>query len=600
MREGLADACRRLEGRGYPAYRALEGGWRLGPGLTLFVDRVARDPFAPPSRVRLRLEADAAGFSPTLYATPVRRIAFADDLARRVARAAGPERAAEGRSGSGHSGEVRIDAGGQEVLERSAVLVGWVGGPLAPGVVEARLEVGLPAAGRRILGRSAAELLTRRLPRIAEAALVARNLAPSGPEAFVEDIELQEGLRAQLAHRGLAAFVADGAVLPRADGASDRPLPTPPAVPFESPPSLRVTLDLPDGGAVSGMGIPVGVTLIVGGGYHGKSTLLQALARSVVPHVPGDGRERVVTRPDAVTIRAEEGRSVQEVDVRPFLRDLPGGWPTERFATSNASGSTSQAASIVEAVEAGARLLLLDEDTSATNLMIRDARMQALVAREAEPITPFLDRVRELHEERGVSTILVMGGSGDYFEAADTVIQMTGYRPREVTALARQVARELPTRRAEEPVPGGFGRRVRTPAPASLDPSGRRGRSRIRAARREILEYGESEVDLRALDQLFCASQTRAAGHAVALAARDFPGRSVADVLDELDALLDRDGPDALTGEGRAGRHPGRLARPRRHEIAAVMNRLRPARFTSSLDPGFDDAGSPDGCSPAR
>ena len=576
MRSGLGDACRRLDGRGYPAYRALAGGWRLGPGIALFLDRIARDPFAPPSRVRLRLDAGTAGFDRALLVHRVGRMALGDLLARRVAGAV-----RRVRLGSGRSGEVTIASGGQEVLERSAVVLGDEGGGLDPGVVEARLEVGLPAAGRRILGRRAAELLTGELNRIARAALVAGSLPPGEAEAFVRDVETQEHLRSQLAERGLVAFVADGAILPRAHGATGRPLTTTEAMPFRSPPVLRVILDLPDGGQVPGMGLPEGVTLIVGGGYHGKSTLLQALARAVVPHIPGDGRERVVTRPDAVTIRAEEGRSVQDVDVSPFLRELPGGRRTDRFSTRNASGSTSQAAAIVEAIEAGATVLLLDEDTSATNLMIRDARMQALVARESEPIVPFLDRVRELYRRRGVSTVLVMGGSGDYFDVADTVIQMEAFQPREVTARAREVAAALPTRRAGEVAPGRFDDRRRKPVAASLDPSGRRGRPRILARRRETLEYGESEVDLRAVEQLFGADQTRAAGHAVALAAKDHAGLAVPALLDALDARLDRDGVDALTREGRAGRHPGRLARPRRHEIAAVLNRLRSARFTA-------------------
>lgn len=590
MRTDLRDACRRLEGRGYPAYRSLAGAWRLERGLHLFVDRVARDPFAPPSRVRLRVEAAAAGFDPFLVASRLRRMALADDLARRV------ERAARGapRSGSGSSGVVRIDAGGQEVVERSAVRVGGESGGLDPGAVEARLEVGLPAAGRRILGAAAADLLTRTLPRIAREALVAGNLPPGASAAFVEDIEIQESLRSQLPGRGLVAFVADGAVLPRTDGASERPLPPGQAVPFESPPSLRVRLDLPGGGTVSGMGVSEGVTLIVGGGYHGKSTLLHALGRAVAPHVPGDGRERVVTSPHAVTIRAEEGRAIHDVDVSPFLRELPGDRLTDRFSTEDASGSTSQAAAIVEAVEAGARLLLLDEDTSATNLMIRDARMQALVSRDAEPIVPFLDRVRALHEERGVSTVLVMGGSGDYFDVADTVIQMADYRPREVTARAREIARALPTRRTAEPAPASFGRRRRTPVAKTLDPSGRKGRPRIRASRPDFLEYGESEVDLRSLSQLLSASQTRAAGHAAALAGRELGGLPVAVLLDELDRRLDAGGPDVLTSEGRAGRHPGRLARPRRHEVAAVLNRLRPARFTSAVA-AEEPAGRPTG-----
>ncbi len=553
------------------------GAWPLAPGTTLFIDRVARDPFAPPSRARLRVDGATAGFPSDLFANRVRRLALADLFARRLRDAF----STLPRSGSGKSGLVRVDAGGQEIVERTAVRI-KLASPDELRFVEARIEVGLPARGRRILGRAAARLLAEELPGAASSALA---FAPEGdPRNFVFSVENTEHLRRQLGARGLVAFVADGAVLPRAHGATETPL-TDGAIPFASPPSLRVRLSLlhGEGGPteVAGMGVPEGVTVIVGGGFHGKSTLLQALARGVYPHVPGDGRERVVTRPDAVTIRAEEGRAVRSVDISPFLRELPGGRDPASFTTDNASGSTSQAASIVEAIESGSRLLLLDEDTSATNLMIRDARMQALVRGDAEPIVPFLDRVRALYEERRISTVLVMGGSGDYFEVADTVIQLARYRPREVTEKARRVAARLPSQRVEEAgsLPAGFP--DRHPHPASLDPAGRRGRPRIRASRHGILLYGEAEVELRALEQLLNPSQMRAAGRAVALAAREFPGRPMESLLDALEELLDREGLDSLTPAGRAGRHPGRLARPRRHEIAALLNRLRPARFTS-------------------
>ncbi len=545
----------------------------------MFVDRVARDPFAPPSRVRVRINGETAGFPAALASNRARRTALADLLARGFRRAI-PR--SESSTGSGHSGRIRIDAGGQEVLERTAIRIS--GDPSGPGFVEARVEVGLPAAGRRILGHRAADLLTRELPGIAGRALVFRSLPEGAAESFVNAIENQHTLRSQLEARSLAAFVPDGAILPRAHGASERPL-TDRVVPFESPASLRVSLSLlhPGNGApeIRGMGIPEGVTLIVGGGFHGKSTLLQALARSVVPHVPGDGRELAVTRADAVTIRAEEGRAVSSVDVSPFIRELPGGRATTAFTTDNASGSTSQAASIVEALEAGSRLLLMDEDTSATNLMIRDARMQALVAREAEPIVALLDRVRELFERHRVSTILVMGGSGDYLDTADTVIQLADYRPREVTARAREVAARYPTRRSPDAGAAGFHGRERCPEPRSFDPAGRKGTPRIRATRRDLLLYGEEEVDLRAVEQLFDESQTRAAGYAMATACRDFPGLPVHELLDVLDERMDEAGLESLTADGRSGAHPGRLARPRRYEIAAVLNRLRRGRFES-------------------
>ena len=181
-------------------------------------------------------------------------------------------------------------------------------------------------------------------------------------------------------------------LLPRRSGVDDRPLEGGGVVPFRSPESLRVVLQAPNAGSVPGMGVPVGVTLVVGGGFHGKSTLLRALEAGVYNHRPGDGRERVVSDPDTVKVRAEDGRAVAGVDISAFIDGLPLGQDTHHFTTPNASGSTSQAATIVEALESGAHALLVDEDTSATNFMLRDRRMQSLVPKDAEPITPFQPR----------------------------------------------------------------------------------------------------------------------------------------------------------------------------------------------------------------
>jgi predicted ABC-class ATPase len=563
----------RIDGRGYGAYRELAGSFRLG-AVELALDHVQPDPFAPPSRVRLRVPMDEARWPPALFEGRVRRIALQDLLARALAR----EIARRPRGpGEGKSGVVRVDAGGQEVLERTAVLV-------TPDLVEARLSVGLPAEGRRVLGYEAAKLLCDELRHLARA-LRSASLPPGEAEAFVGCVEDQEHLRGQLRARGLVAFLADGARLPRESGASDRPLAAG-AVPLRAPESLRVELALPPRGGAArravGLGIPEGVTLVVGGGYHGKSTLLRALERGVHPHVPGDGREGVVTRDDAVEIRAEDGRRVERVDLSAFIGRLPGGRSAEAFSSDDASGSTSQAASILEALEAGSRLLLLDEDTSATNFMVRDARMQALVAKAHEPITPFVDRVRELSEGFGVSCVLVMGGSGDYLDVADTVIEMRDFAPHDVTAAARAVAAAHPTgRRPERAAPFALPA-PRVPLPGSLDASRGRREVVIATRGRELLEFGVERIDLRAVEQLADESQTRAVGQLLALARRRFvDGRAtLPEVLDALDALLDERGLDVLDPLAERGpRHPGDLARPRRYEVAAALDRLRSVRM---------------------
>ncbi len=319
------------------------------------------------------------------------------------------------------------------------------------------------------------------------------------------------------------------------------------------------------------MGVPRGVTLIVGGGYHGKSTLLRAIERGVYDHVPGDGRERVVTDPTAVKVRAEDGRHVAGTDISNFIGRLPGGEDTTRFETLNASGSTSQAAAIVEALELGARTLLLDEDTSATNFMIRDARMQRLIAPEHEPITPFIDRVAPLYRERGVSTIVVVGGSGDYFDVADTVVAMKQYRPENVTSEAWEVAEALPTDRRQE-AEGWTSIRPRAPLPGSVDPSRGRRPVSIRVRSVDRVDFGRQHLDLAAVEQIVEVAQTRAIAHALVLA-RSEAIDGARSMEGALRAVL-----DSLAARGIVAVHPheiGELAEFRIFELGAVLNRLR-------------------------
>jgi predicted ABC-class ATPase len=405
---------------------------------------------------------------------------------------------------------------------------------------------------------------------------------------FVHTYENYRAIQRQLSSLHLVAFVANGSILPRESGASSRPLRN--AVPFQSPESLQVDVTIPHalpesaggGTTLSGMGIREGITLIAGGGYHGKSTLLQALQAGVYPHVPGDGREYVVTVSDAVKVRAEDGRSICGVDISGFMQELPGGILTDSFSTTNASGSTSQAAGIIEALESGATTLLIDEDTSATNFMIRDGRMQRLVEDKHEPIIPFLDRIEELYQQQGVSTVLVMGGCGDYLDVADAVVVMKDYVPFDRTADAKVICQEVKTLRSEltrEPfvVPSG-----RTVQSRSIDASrGRRSES-VKVRDRFHLGFGGDELLLSALEQLVDSSQTRAIGKAL-LALRHSGGGGplkVQEALEELSQRLLKEGPDFL-GNGR-GKHPGNLVVPRRHEVLAALGRLRSLRPNKS------------------
>ncbi len=541
-----------IDGRSYGAYKQIKGLWSAD-ALSVAIDHVQGDPFASPSRVRVVLNASVHGIPPQLRDTPIRRTAIADFLLRCFAAEVARGR---DRSGSGKSGLVLVDDGDAEILPRSGC--GWVGDDL-----ELRFAAGLPARGRRIMGRTAARLLIEDLPAAARRVAWA-HIDQTRAQRFVEQAEDHAHLQDQLADRGLVAFVRDGSVLPRASGVSSAPLSD--AVVFESPDALRVTLSTLHHGEVTGMGLPVGVTLITGGGFHGKTTLLEAICRGIDPHVPGDGREWVATSSDAVKLRSEDGRSVVGVDLRPFISDLPGDRDTASFSTADASGSTSLAAAIIESLEVGASALLLDEDSCATNLLIRDARMQALVARET--ITPLIDRVRQLHADAGVSTVLVVGGSGDYLEVADTVILMEDYRPHEVGTRAREIAAGHPTGRAVLEPGGSVVPAPRRPSLSSFDP--RRGRrAKVRARGLRELVFGEQTIDLSALEQLVDDSQARAVGVLLAwIGAQGRAGATVRELADEALAVAADRGLYALDPLPE-------LAGVRRYELVAAINRLR-------------------------
>lgn len=569
----LTDILRSIDRRSYRAYKDIAGAYDFGDCL-LFIDHVQGDPFAAPSKLRVRVPMRQACLPAELFADPAGHLAMCDYLARSVRRAL--YAAGSQARGSGKSGQVAVDAGAQEVLERSAVV-------LTEQWVEVRLTAGLPAQGRTVLGREANSMLVETIPDAVRQGLLMQHLERAHLQSFVFCVRNQAFIRSQLGPRGLVAFVADGSVLPRASGDSDRPLGQG-CVPWRSPESLSVHFDLPhptlDGRTrLTGTGIPQGVTLIVGGGYHGKSTLLAALQRGIYAHVPGDGREYVITDASAAKIRAEDGRSITDVDISPFIGNLPQGRSTVSFSSEDASGSTSQAANIVEALECGARCLLLDEDTCATNFMVRDARMQSLVHPEHEPITPFVDRISELHEVQGASSVLVMGGSGDYFEAADTVIMMRDYAAHDVTAEAQRIARAQPSQRQRRAPHAWAARAPRVPKADSLRPSRGKRDVKIDAKGLDRILFGADTIDLRSVEQIVDGSQTRAIGHALALA-RSFmqSGACMQDVLQGIDAAIDRDGLDVLDPYHRPGQHPGDYARPRRLEIAAALNRLRSLR----------------------
>ena len=451
--KALYQKIRSLQGKNYGLYKSLaDRSWDFGDFVLEFL-HVQGDPYAPASRVMIKASLLMLGFPSEWGGTFERRLALSDYLYRRLSalvREKYPDRDAA----------VVFDTAGPEMLVRNAL---WVDN----GELRACLQVRLPGDGRKIQAEAAAEILTMVLPDLVSAALYNSGeskkdgVEPELVEHYRVLAERKEIL-SQLEERGLCAFVPDGAVLPRASGLSELPMEG--AVPFVAPEEMAVTL-VANGREIRGMGIPKGITVISGGAFHGKSTLLQALTKSVYPHIPGDGREGIVVSESAVRVGVEDGRSVRGTDLSQFVRDLPGGISTKNFTTACASGSTSEAANLMEAMEAGSDVFLIDEDSSAVNFLIRDVRVRKLLGDDREPLIPLTDRIREI---KGRSFILVAGACGDFLDLADNIIVMASYKAECARINGKNVAAGLSDRAVGSAA--GDGAKVVPGLPAFVEP----------------------------------------------------------------------------------------------------------------------------------
>lgn len=554
----LFQTLQSLDGQKYGAYKRLPGTYAYN-NFQLAIDHIQADPYAPPSKVRIIIDKATTGIPEDLIDTKLKRIAVSDFLTRNIY---SKIHKLTQRQRNYHA-NIMIDNCGPEILERSAVTI-------TDHFIEVCLEIGLPAKGRKILGTAATHIFKTIVPEIVARALSYKNI---DQVAFADQVTLMEDqqyIREFLVQQGYIAFVANGSILPRQSGVSQQPLTH--AVSFTSPATYEQALTLPSGKQLTGMAIPEGITLIVGGGYHGKSTLLEALQRGVYPHIVGDGREYVITRDDAMKIRAEDGRSIAQVNIQPFIDNLPGNKDTTQFTTPNASGSTSQAANVMEALEARSSVLLIDEDTSATNFMIRDDRMQQLIAPEKEPITPFAHKVKPLYDDYQVSTILIVGGSGDYFDVADHVLMMDEYVLQDVTTKAHDIAKntgvQKPYHHSEH-----FGTITqRTPLTASFNSKGKDGRFKVKG--RTTILYNKEPIDLAAVEQLVDTSQTNCLALMLAYYQRHLLNdtTTLSQAVRQLYQHIDTHGLAAISPyQG----HPGNLALPRPQEFYAALNRYR-------------------------
>lgn len=568
MAEELQRELRSINRKSYPAYKGLKGAYQF-PDYQLFIEHVQGDPFAAPSALRIFVLHSKAKFPERYYWDECSKVALQDALLRRFAEISA--KFCYQAKGSGKSGVIQVSHCGQEVLERTACEITKEG-------IHIRFFVGFPANGRTINSGELEKILFVYLPKCVEMSLYHRKVPERETEQVICLKEDQRVIREELKKRGLIAFVANGSILPRQSGNSDLPMKD--AVPFQSPKSMEITIQLRHRGSITGMGIRKGITLIAGGGYHGKSTLLQALEKGVYDHIAGDGREFVITDDTAWKLRAEDGRKIKDVDISLFINHLPNGRNTRRFSTLDASGSTSQAANIIEAIEAKSQVLLIDEDTSATNFMVRDELMQRVIQKDKEPITPFLERARDLYEKAGISTILVVGSCGSYFYIADQIIQMDNYCPVDITEKTRKLLKEykkpdceaegfaLPSEKRSISFGSSVVRRKNYRGTGMVEEH-----EKLKVMGRESLMLGKEQLDLRYLEQLADREQTQTLGYLLKYAKEQYSGKTtdLTALMESLIRKLEKEGIGSVSGQKEI---PAGMAMPRRQEIYACFNRF--------------------------
>lgn len=561
-KEDLKKQLIKIDHKSYGMYKTLGDSYSFG-NYILHIDHVQGDPFASPSRLRFEVKKEHHGFPEEYYKEKHHRLALEDRVLRRFLYQL--RQIDKGFMGSGKSGKITTCPANQTVQERIAVV-------FSREKMELRFEMGFPARGRTIMAKEMQKLVFDILPELAKNTLFYRNWDAKNKKYLEEAIFLaddQKALREELQKRNLTAFVADGAILPRESGVSDRPMRD--AVPFSSPESLRIGIELPHKGKITGMGIPEGITVIVGGGYHGKSTLLKALEQGVYNHISGDGREYVVADNSGMKIRAEDGRSVLHTDISMFINHLPAGQDTTDFSSENASGSTSQAANLIEAVEAGAGLLLLDEDTSATNFMIRDKVMARLVSDDKEPITTLLRHIRGIYKKLGISFIIVVGSSGDYLSVADLVLQMDHYKVKDVTKEAKAICEECG-------IAGQYAEtEITVPAFSRKLKPVKWGRRKIKSMGTDTVLIDREAIDVRYLEQIAESGQTTALAYMMNWILDNVKEEEdIQHLIERMYTMIEKRGMGAVIPANYSAGHP---VLPRKQELYACLSRYRSAKI---------------------
>ncbi|MBF0379380.1 MAG: ABC-ATPase domain-containing protein [Magnetococcales bacterium] len=559
--ESLSAIFKALDGTMYDSYQDLVGKKFQYPDFLLEIHHIQGSPGARPASVcSLLLEQSWLELPQEAIDGPIRQMATADYLTRAfgvaIHKHTQPHRGSQG-SGSYQSLELP-----QQVLQRNII-------HFSKKQIRILFRISLPGSFRnRVMGQDATDMFIVELPKILQHLRDAVRTADQ-LKLHWQTVEDAEYLREKLPSMGLVAFIADGSILPRKSGISDLPMDSDTAGVFVSPEELAINVELPNAGEIRGMGIKQGITCVIGGGFNGKSTLLLAIARGVYPHIPGDGREIVVTINSAVMVRSEQGRVVRGTDISAFINNLPDGHESSCFFSNNASGSTSQAAAIVEAVQAGSKLLLIDDDCSASNLLNRDSNMRHLIP--TDPITPLFDRINELYDSYKVSVVIIAGSSSDYLGIAESIICMHNYRPEGMTKAAQKLNLSKPVK-PETPMNISDKRLL---ADDNFDPSyfvKRQNKTidaRIKPLRKRpwVLEYGNNDINLSQTAALVDPDQTLAIGQALYTAHKLALSGKISEIIESL-MLIDMEGWNS-TGS------PLFLAQPRALEIVAAINRLR-------------------------
>lgn len=547
----LKNILQDINGEDYQSYKSIEGEF-LFNDFILYVDHVQDSPSSPPSKIRVKISQELALFPKDTYSNRSREIALRDFITRRFY---------DSIQSSQTTAFISIDCPGQEILEKTTAFVD-------ESFVELRFDINLPSLDDKVASNLLEEIFFIKLPEILNNSIIYKNLEKEALYQHIETSEDADFLRNELENLRLIAFVAEHSILPRNSSTSSLPMESNEAVPFESPNNLKMDVELPNKGQITGMGLPRGITLIVGEKDQGKSTLLKAIEMGIYNHIPGDGREFVVSNPNSVQIVAEEGRSIKNVDISSFISSHASGNDTHSYSTENASADISQAANVIEAVELGADVLLIDQDSSADNFLIPSPALSNSNDKLNEGFTTYVNQARNIFNGYMVSSILVIDSSENYFDIADFAIQMKDYKAYDIELEESQFTDQNRVTNSDIFF-GNIPERI--PIVESLDLEIQEREMKISPNENKCIQFGSTIVNLNYLDQLISISQIKAIFETITYAKKYMDGnKSLRQVTSLVMLDIGRSGLDALNPM-----LSGEYAEFRKIELAAVINRIQ-------------------------